>query len=99
MYTYVESAKPTMSEICKHIRDEAASRWYNLGMLLVVPVHQLNIIQMNYPHDTEMCCTQMFRYWLQTDTEASWSKLLNALRNMAQNSLADKIKTEILFGM
>ena len=88
-----------MTEICRHVRDEAACKWYDLGMLLVVPVHQLDIIQMNNPHNTQMCCTKMFSYWLQTDTEASWSKLLNALRNMAQNSLADKIKTEISLGM
>ena len=99
MYTYIEFAKPTMNEICRHIRDEAACRWKDLGIELVIPTHQLDIILMNNPHNMQECCTQMFSYWLQTDTEASWSKLLNALRNTAQNSLANKIKTEILFGM
>ena len=98
MYVCIESAKPTMAEICRHVRDEAACRWYDLGLHLVVPVHQLDIIYMNHSHNTQFCCTQMFSYWLQTDTEASWRKLIIALKNMAQNSLADKIKTEILLG-
>ena len=99
MYVCIESTKPTMAEIHRHVRDEIAYKWFDLGILLKVPDHQLDIIYMNHCYNTQFCCTEMFSYWLKTDTEASWRKLIIALRNMAQNSLADKIKTQILLGM
>ena len=98
MYVCIESPKPKLAEICRHIRDEAACRWRDLGLNLAVPVPQLDIIHMNHSHDIQSCCTEMFSYWLQADTEASWRKLIIAFKNMGLNSLANKIKTEILLG-
>ena len=74
---------------------EFASNWHSLGLQLL-DINQLDIIQKNYPTDTERCCTEMLKYWLNVDTEASWDKLINALEQIGQNSLAQKIKQDIL---
>ena len=71
-----------------------APYWHNLGMQLFPErqIHHLDIIQQNHLANNERCCTEMFKYWLDVDTEASWNKLINALEQIEQISLAEKIK-------
>ena len=38
----------------------------------------------------------MFKYWLQVDVNASWHKLMRALRHIGHDTLAEKIKDEYL---
>ena len=56
----------------------------------------LEIIKKNNRDDVQGCCTQMFIYWLKVDIEASWNKLIEALKEIRQNSLAMEIITDIL---
>ena len=46
------------------------------------------------------CCQEMFSKWLETEENASWDQLLEALRsssvNLTQTTLAKKIEWEIL---
>ena len=58
----------------------------------------LKIIKKNNHADVQMCCTQMFMYWLKVDTEASWNKLIEALKEIGQRSLALCIRKDILKG-
>ena len=75
------------------IRDEVAVDWYDLGIQLIPnDLRQLDIIKKDNPADAKMCCTSMFKYWLEVDTAASWSKLVEALRNINKNQLAENIE-------
>ena len=94
--TYIGSNKPTIKLLIKY--KEFAPRWYSLGLQLLEQkyIDDLDIIQANYPADTERCCTEMFKHWLNVDTEASWDKLMNTLEKTGQNTLAQKIKQDVL---
>ena len=82
-------------------KGEIAPHWNYLGIQLLEEkyVHKLKIIKEDHPADTERCCTEMFKYWLDVDTKASWNKLIDALKQIAQNTLAEKIKEDISKGM
>ena len=41
----------------------------------------------------------MFEYWLRIDTEASWDKLIAALKEINQNRLIAKIEKDVLKGI
>ena len=73
-----------------------APHWSNLGVQLLEEkyANKLKIIQTDYPADAERCCTEMFNHWLNVDTKASWDKLIDALEQIGQNSLAEKIKED-----
>ena len=64
-------------------------------------VDKLGVIRHNNPGDAEACCTEMFKFWLQEDTMASWTKLVRALRSPAvdQLVLADEIEEVFVTGM
>ena len=85
--------KPTI-KLLMNYEGKIAPRWYALGMQLLEEkyVHQIYIIQKNYPTDIRKCCAKMFQYWLEVDTGASWDKLIKALEKIEQISLAEDIK-------
>ena len=41
----------------------------------------------------------MFDKWLDEDTEASWNKLIDALKTIEQFALAEKISSNVLKGL
>ena len=75
-----------------------APHWSNLGVQLLQEQYadKLDIIQENHRGDIERCCTEMLKHWLNVDTKASWDKLIDALEKIGQNSLAEKIKEDII---
>ena len=77
-----------------------APHWNRLGIQLLEEkdVHKLNIIKEDHPVGTEKCCTEMFKYWLDVDTKASWDKLIDTLECIGQNSLAETIKEDVFKG-
>ena len=100
--TFKGPDKPTLKEIIDYeIRDQVATEWHDLGVQLL-PDNlqvQLGITRNNNPGDVKMCCTEMFEYWLQVDTTASWNKLIEALRRINKNHLAGNIGRQILQGI
>ena len=95
----VGSNRPSVKLFNKHVRDAIAKYWEDLGIELLDEKRcvMLEIIKMNH-NDVRICCTQMFRYWLEGDIEATWDKLIEALEEINQDTLANCIKTEILKG-
>ena len=87
-----------MKDFYNQVRDEVAVKWYDLGVCLMIPHEQLDIIKSDTPFDAKMCCTKMFQTWLQVDPKANWSKLIAALKEIKANTLAEKIKNNILQG-
>ena len=59
----------------------------------------LDIIEKDHRHDVMTCCTEMFKYWLSVDTNASWNKLIEALERIDEIALAEKIKIDVLKGL
>ena len=40
----------------------------------------LDVIEVDHAQNVIECCEEMFTVWLQTDVDASWEKLINALQ-------------------
>ena len=98
---FKESDRPMLKEINNYgIRDGVATNWYDLGVQLLPDDKQvhLDIIRNNNPTDTKACCTCMFEYWLEVDTTASWSKLIEALKKIKKYRIAEYISREVWQG-
>ena len=79
------NSKPTKVELLDHVVPHVTPRWYVLGLKLLKndQESQLDTIKLNHAGDHQMCCMEMFWYWLSTNTDASWQQLVEALRSPA----------------
>ena len=95
--TYTGNDKPTLKLLSKYVRDKVAPRWYDFGVELLENeyIEQLDIIEKNHPGDPQRCCSEMFKYWLQIDTEATWNKLTDSLVVIGKKVLAKKVKNVV----
>ena len=86
--------KPTLRLLNKYVRDKVAPHWQDFGTQLLENEcnEQLDIIEKNHPGDVQRCCTEMFKYWLRVDTDATWNKLTDALEVIGQKVLAKNVK-------
>ena len=71
----------------RHVIPYVATKWYELGAELFdeKEEHILGTIETNYSRDANKCCFEMFRSWLQTDTNATWSRIVEALESPGIN--------------
>ena len=62
-----------------------SSQWYVLGVNLLREEQEshLDIIESDHAGDNKKCCIDMFRYWLSTNTTATWKQLIDALQSPA----------------
>ena len=77
-------------------------KWRDLGVELLSQVKEydenfnvmgkLDMILKNNPGDVEECCTKMFTYWLQNVHDASWNKLVAALKVIGYTVLAKELE-------
>ena len=60
-----------------------ASKWYELGVELLDEEEEfkLKIIESNYDKDVMKCCFEMFRVWLDTNSDANWRQIVEALKS------------------
>ena len=72
----------------------AATKWYQLGLELIEQQYQyaLDIIEADTPNDVSKCCKKMFQKWFETDKQASWDKLIKALRIFQLDNVANDVE-------
>ena len=69
------------------------SDWFMLGLNLGVPYRLLKEIRSNY--SVEGCCAcrrETLVLWLQRVPNASWGDVVQALRQMGENAMAERIE-------
>ena len=97
-FTFIKVAtnKPKLVDLNKFVRPKVAKKWRDLGIELLSAVEngvdQLDIIRENNPRDVETCCTEMFQFWLNNANDASWKELVEALKIIGHNVLAEDLK-------
>ena len=98
MFYHKGTDRPTLKLLNSHVRDKVAPKWYDLGVELLSSEQsvKLNIIKEDHPADTSKRCTELFNYWLDVDTDASWNKLIAALEHIGEGVLAENIRRNIL---
>ena len=96
-YIIAVTDRPEVKYLHRYVRDPLAAagangpnRWYDVGLTLMGESsrNNLDIFKLD-KRNTYECCEGMFNLWLQRDTEASWNKLIEALR---KNNLGDIAK-------
>lgn len=70
--------------------------WKDLGIeLLGVESSDALDVLKNNNSDVMSCCSAMFQLWLERQPTATWSQLIQALRQLQLNSLADQISSKL----
>ena len=68
-----------------------AKVWYRLGLQLGVRADDLDVIEKDYPRETDMCKVKMFSKWLKSDTNPNCEKLIKALAAVGKRRLAEYV--------
>ena len=75
--------KLNMKNILEFVVPLVTQKWKELGIILLQkgkdPVPRLEAIREDHPSNSRKCCLDMFQFWLDTDTTASWEQLIIAL--------------------
>jgi len=81
VFLILESEKPSLKGFVLHIKPQlqCLNTWYNLGVLLDVPVQKLEDIRSSEQDDIDLCCVKMFIQWLENGTDTTWNTLLRAV--------------------
>ena len=79
-----------------------ASKWHELGIELYKDddVSRLDTIQRQCPGDFTKGCTEMLSYWRQAYENATWNRLIKALKapGLQLNAIASEIKRDVMKG-
>ena len=103
-YFYIGNQKPTLNQkpslkyLNRYVRDSVGLKWHDLGIELLDfdDVEELEKIEAQYQSDLDKCCTKMFLLWLKKQPSASWSQLIEALRQVKLHALVNKIEQILL---
>ena len=90
-----------MKDLNKHVIPLVATRWYDLGLELLETRHEreLEIIETNHSNDAVKCCRKMLSKWLESQSDsASWDQLIQAVKNIKLNNVANDIEQLLLQG-
>lgn len=81
MFLFIEKTKPEMKKLAECVTPKWAVYWKSIGRLLCIPKGQLDILGEDYSGKVERCCNEMFAAWLDTDLNATWEKVLEAIES------------------
>jgi len=77
-----------------------ADKWKDLGVHLLpqdlVEGRELEVIDANFPRNVESCCKSMLEKWSTTVADASWNKLIKALKDINLNYIASQIEGKLI---
>lgn len=75
----------------KHLVVMGVTNWYNLGLQLDLEVNSLDEIKSNNRGNIDDCRREMFRTWLNTQTNASYKLLVKALVAIGEKKQAKQL--------
>ena len=85
-----DSSSPSVDEFAEVLLQEL--EWYDLGVFLKVPKHELQEIVQNFaPHGNRRCLIELYGCLEKKGKPLSWEIIATALRRMGNNRLADDI--------
>ena len=81
------------------MRSDVSRQWLDLGLELLEQEDEGKLVEIknNNPNNTSECCREMFQLWLEKySNDATWLRLIQALREVNLKTLADKIEGMLL---
>ena len=95
------SGDETMSKPPEHralVSALSSLKWSDVKLMAIhlprMDITTLNVIEEGHPTEPKLWVVYAMNEWLQRDTEASWAKVVSALRETNMNSLASKIEED-----
>ena len=89
--------RPEMKYLNRYVKEPLCAKstemWKDLGTELLGSNNTLDVIN-NNNCDIRNCCSAMFQLWLDRQPTASWRKLIEALKQLQLNHLADQIESK-----
>ena len=86
---------PTVHLLIKELKE--VKDWYLFGVVLGIPVRQLQVIQLSKPlGGVNQWLVDMFDYWLRNNLDPSWKHIVQALEQIDQFVLAAQVKIKYL---
>ena len=73
---------PSLEDLSGRMTPTHAVDWKVIGTLLGIPYEELKKIEARFPRSAECCCNKMWGKWLETDSNAIWSKLLAVILSL-----------------
>ena len=70
--------------------------WYILGRHLELSQSELREIELNHPNNIGRMRIAMFDRWLRKEEDPSWEKIIAALEEMHETSLASRLNSKYL---
>ena len=86
------SQRPTLKAVLKALGSNRKD-WYLIGVYLDIDDRVLDTIRTN-EQDVRMQCTMMVQKWLRSNPSASWSDLCEALKELGEHTLAERMFTQ-----
>ena len=83
LLSYAVHQRPDIRELQRHkIIEDIGQHWYELGIALLRKDQQtkLRSIESDYKKAT-ICCRELFIYWLDSHSDATWCILAEALKS------------------
>ena len=84
-------AVPQLKDLYNLVTPNYAAHWKTIGTLLDIPAGFLDGIEGAFPINPFWCCNNMLKEWLDTDTSASWRKIILAIDSPAVVSTSGTI--------
>ena len=93
--SFVDIPAPEIHQLLEELKP--VDNWYLFGVKLEVPVYELNKIKASEAQgEIELYKTHTFRYWLNSNPNASWKDVVRALEQIDNLLLASQVKAKYL---
>ena len=97
-HPHIGNDRPTGKELNRHVVEQYAIHWRQLGAELGLKDYHIdNITENNASRQlrlVEHCCSQMLQKWLHIDPSATWGKLEDAVKNIKLSSTTSPASTD-----
>ena len=80
---FIASLRPELKDLVEHVTPQYAIHWKEIGILIGVPVGEIQAIELGHPTMPKVCCNEMFTKWLECDVHANWDKVFAAIDSPA----------------
>ena len=97
---YTANPKPNIKLLQRHVIPHVASKWLELGVELFDTGEEsrLEDIESNHKNDVNKCCFEMFRLWLKTRVNPTWTQIVEALESPGVHLLSVAADLKKLIG-
>ena len=82
LYTAIDHLKPRLKDLVNIVAPKVSAKWFELGIQLLddSQLPKLEEILAVHTKNYDRGCIEMLKYWLHVDKEATWGKIIEALK-------------------